>query len=828
MKKLLSIFLVSLFIIQAPLRAERSYYEKAADSVLAPVALATLGYQRAGLVGALYGLAIGCGDEALVQTGVAAKHYLTAGVLGASAMSSFKTAALLAKGIGFLTGLLLATGKLTPLLDKAGSAFSTGIMAQAYGGTKWGLGGAACGMIDEALLHHNVTSKPYLSNLVIGIATTSVVAPWLYKIACLTPSLGLYAESAALSLNSLPMKEIIGVGIGSVVSTLQTNGLAKSPVQLGEELYAMFARLVDKDTLDSLIEKQAIALVASKILFVTMTQRLNGYYQDVNSGYEALARPEDEATQAKFWGALLPLLTFIPLHFGAEVIAGLINGYFSERLNNQVRDNFRDRYLEGETALKLGMDKNSTVLVEKMYDNLREATLEGSQVLGSSLSTATSGSYNAMFLAQAKSLDMIVLVWLYASISQVATGSLTALTQGYTPRLNEEWQLVNDYRKELMKEPHLIIPADKIRLVRAKLERAIERVISLQTKQQRAQSLLNAWNMIQGVIDWVVLKNALVASKIMNGDLRFDQRFIVSQAVDDVSGALSWGVKNARALAQIDLALSSINALLDKIADKSTKTGQLIDYSQGPSDEVSIDISNVSVGVESTLLVQEPHLLLKKAIYAASGRSGCGKSAFLSKLKGVVHNQFWASGQVRYGTPGGGAPKTMLVTQKDYLTPNATLLELILSAPASDFDVQTKKTQAIALLTELDFDATHDLEKLNQWLSEENNYGKMLSGGQFKKVSIVAALMAKPDILILDEVFNGMDKKVIQVAQRMLKRDLPNTLIIVVDHHAFDNNATGFYDHELHFADKKIEVRKVTQNATLLEGSADDLLSQQN
>jgi len=52
-----------------------------------------------------------------------------------------------------------------------------------------------------------------------------------------------------------------------------------------------------------------------------------------------------------------------------------------------------------------------------------------------------------------------------------------------------------------------------------------------------------------------------------------------------------------------------------------------------------------------------------------------------------------------------------------------------------------------------------------------------------------------------------LDSNSVKVAERMLKRYLPNTLILVVDHYAKDNNYDGFYGQELYFADKKVTLR---------------------
>ncbi|MCH9633619.1 MAG: hypothetical protein S4CHLAM7_03500 [Chlamydiae bacterium] len=75
-----------------------------------------------------------------------------------------------------------------------------------------------------------------------------------------------------------------------------------------------------------------------------------------------------------------------------------------------------------------------------------------------------------------------------------------------------------------------------------------------------------------------------------------------------------------------------------------------------------------------------------------------------------------------------------------------------------------------------------------------------LSGGQCKKIGIIQAILAQPDLLIMDETFTGLDQNSLIKCQKALKKYLPNCLFLVVDHHIEDNNFDQFYDFEVNFA----------------------------
>ena len=58
-------------------------------------------------------------------------------------------------------------------------------------------------------------------------------------------------------------------------------------------------------------------------------------------------------------------------------------------------------------------------------------------------------------------------------------------------------------------------------------------------------------------------------------------------------------------------------------------------------------------------------------------------------------------------------------------------------------------------------------------------------------------------------------------SQKMLKKFLPNTLMLVVDHHAVDNNHDSFYDYEARFLDGSIHIVKFLANNCVKERNND-------
>lgn len=137
---------------------------------------------------------------------------------------------------------------------------------------------------------------------------------------------------------------------------------------------------------------------------------------------------------------------------------------------------------------------------------------------------------------------------------------------------------------------------------------------------------------------------------------------------------------------------------------------------------------------------------------------GAGKTTLVEILAGKSKSGR-VTGCVTFPSSSNSHPRVGFVPQQDILPPTLTVFEALLFAarlrlPESILDDE-KKTRVEGVLAKLGIASLRDVRIGYEGGSGGGGRQRGISGGEMRRVSIGLELIAKPDVLILDEPTSG-------------------------------------------------------------------------
>jgi len=189
----------------------------------------------------------------------------------------------------------------------------------------------------------------------------------------------------------------------------------------------------------------------------------------------------------------------------------------------------------------------------------------------------------------------------------------------------------------------------------------------------------------------------------------------------------------------------------------------------------------------------------KGNIYSIKGVNGSGKSTLIKVILGIEQNYkgniFFDESDLKDVNMYQLRKKTIGITEQEPTLLNDTLKNnLILnnSRAISDDEIMTycKKLGLCNLIDSLE-------DGLETTIDENNSN---ISGGEKQKISIIKALLKKPNIIILDEPSSALDVNSINNLKDILFDLKENSIIIIISH---DEKMLGFADKILNITEQE-------------------------
>ena len=200
-----------------------------------------------------------------------------------------------------------------------------------------------------------------------------------------------------------------------------------------------------------------------------------------------------------------------------------------------------------------------------------------------------------------------------------------------------------------------------------------------------------------------------------------------------------------------------------------------------------IELKNVSKEYKDNLVLDDINLKFESGnIYGFVGRNGSGKTVLLKLISGFINP---TKGSISFDGK---------VLHKDIkLPPN---LRCLIENPSfipmmSGYDNLKLLADILHKIGEKEIIDT--LKSVNLYEAKDKTYHKY-SLGMKQKLGIAQVLMEDPDIIVLDEPFNGMDDESIEkIRNILLEKKSEGKLILIASHIKEDMNILADYVYEV-------------------------------
>ncbi|WP_027909582.1 ABC transporter ATP-binding protein/permease [Pseudomonas sp. URMO17WK12:I4] len=271
----------------------------------------------------------------------------------------------------------------------------------------------------------------------------------------------------------------------------------------------------------------------------------------------------------------------------------------------------------------------------------------------------------------------------------------------------------------------------------------------------------------------VVFPFILQAPRFFSGAIKLGDVMQTAQAFGQVQDSLSFFRSSYDTFAQYRATLDRLSGLLDanqqarelpQVTTSTQASGlQVRDlHLQRPDSQSLVAGLNLDLHAGQALLVRGP--------------SGCGKTTLLRALAGL-----WPYADGRVARPTGH--QALFLAQRPYLPLGD--LRSALAYPTEPGEDRERMQWVLEQVY---------LSHLANRLDEPGDWSRVLSLGEQQRLAFARLLYNRPAVAFLDESSSAMDEGLEQALYSLLRRELPETLLISVGHR---NTLAAFHNHQL-------------------------------
>lgn len=211
---------------------------------------------------------------------------------------------------------------------------------------------------------------------------------------------------------------------------------------------------------------------------------------------------------------------------------------------------------------------------------------------------------------------------------------------------------------------------------------------------------------------------------------------------------------------------------------------------------MKIEVKDIKKEFKNSLIFENVNYTFESGnIYVLTGPNGCGKSVFLKVLCGFYMP---TEGNVTYD----GVNYSL---KKEF----PMCVRALIDKPSFISDMTGYKNLEVlaAILNKIGKKEIEEtLKDVNLYQEKDKKYSEY-SLGMKQKLGIAQVLMENPEVIVLDEPFNGLDKTSAKKIRELLIKEKENGKIIIIASH-IEEDIKSLATHILEFDDYKVKELK--------------------
>ena len=536
-------------------------------------------------------------------------------------------------------------------------------------------------------------------------------------------------------------------------------------------------------------------LLLSVIFEVRIAVLLSYYNNDVYSALQVAFQGVGAHNAAQrnsgihgFWGAIVIFCILAALHIGRIVFDTYLTQHFIIRWRVWLTDRVTEDWLTGRAYYRCRFTEpavdNPDQRIQQDIDVFTTGVGTGPNVpsyysqsillFGAVNSVASVASFTVILWRLSGSLTLFgveipkALFWIV--IAYVLIASAIAFRIGHPlirlsfrneqtnaafryalVRLRDSAEAVGFYRGE--------------KAEREQLDRRFGAVIANYRRYVRRTLGLVGWNYT--VTETILpLPFVLQAPRLFAGTIKLGDVTQSAGAFGKIESGLSFFRNAYSQFASYNAAIIRLDGLLE--ANKRARALPTLPVE--PSPDGSVELVGVEVRTPGgDQLIDPLDLRLERGeSLVITGPSGSGKTTLLRSLA-----ELWPAASGVWRRPAEDHA-TMFVSQLPYLPLGD--LRTAVSYPARPGDIGDERLQGML--------AAVSLPHLRARLDEEQDWAKVLSPGEQQRVAFARVLLTRPKAVFLDEATSALDEGLALTLYELLRRELPDTIVVSVSHHS--------------------------------------------